>query len=190
MAWRLPYQHFSPQPPFLLLSAKRSLTQLKWASSCYASLLRLWRVIPVDRVLLQLLGRYGHHIAIMKNNFVLNHLSCPLMSNFNDPVRPQCCKGPPTVNHSLSTTSAAQERRDTFVKLYSICGAQIIYFTLSHLAQGGKKGKAAGEGLLQWDSEREKVLQALVQLLQLDIRSLWNLSLVEEEFIRYSVSSY
>uniref|UniRef100_A0A8C4GE64 Condensin complex subunit 1 n=1 Tax=Dicentrarchus labrax TaxID=13489 RepID=A0A8C4GE64_DICLA len=51
------------------------------------------------------------------------------------------------------------------------------------LAQGGKKGKAGGEGLLQWDSEREKVLQALVQLLQLDIRSLWNLSLVEEEFI-------
>uniref|UniRef100_A0A7N6ABK0 Condensin complex subunit 1 n=1 Tax=Anabas testudineus TaxID=64144 RepID=A0A7N6ABK0_ANATE len=48
--------------------------------------------------------------------------------------------------------------------------------------KGGKKGKASGEGLLQWDSEREKVLQALVQLLQLDIRSLWNLSLVEEEF--------
>ncbi|XP_047186554.1 condensin complex subunit 1 isoform X3 [Scophthalmus maximus] len=46
----------------------------------------------------------------------------------------------------------------------------------------GKKGKAAGEGMLQWDSERETVLQALVQLLQLDIRSLWNLSLVEEEF--------
>ncbi|XP_019948456.2 condensin complex subunit 1 [Paralichthys olivaceus] len=49
--------------------------------------------------------------------------------------------------------------------------------------KGGKKGKAGGEGLLQWDTEREKVLQALVQLLQLDIRSLWNLSLVEEEFI-------
>uniref|UniRef100_A0A667XCM6 Condensin complex subunit 1 n=1 Tax=Myripristis murdjan TaxID=586833 RepID=A0A667XCM6_9TELE len=47
---------------------------------------------------------------------------------------------------------------------------------------GGKKGKA-GEGLLQWDSERESVLQALVQLLQLDIRSLWSLSLVEEEFV-------
>ena len=41
---------------------------------------------------------------------------------------------------------------------------------------------------MQWDSERERVLQALVQLLQLDIRSLWNLSLVEEEFIRYSAS--
>lgn len=36
------------------------------------------------------------------------------------------------------------------------------------------------------DSEREQVLQALVQLFQLDIRSLWSLSLVEEEFIRYS----
>uniref|UniRef100_A0A665TQU7 Condensin complex subunit 1 n=1 Tax=Echeneis naucrates TaxID=173247 RepID=A0A665TQU7_ECHNA len=49
--------------------------------------------------------------------------------------------------------------------------------------QGNKKSKAVGEGLMQWDSERESVLQALVQLLQLDIRSLWNLSLVEEEFI-------
>ncbi|KAK2844733.1 hypothetical protein Q5P01_011392 [Channa striata] len=49
--------------------------------------------------------------------------------------------------------------------------------------KGGKKGKGGGEGLLQWDLEREKVLQALVQLLQLDIRCLWNLSLVEEEFI-------
>ncbi|XP_056143059.1 condensin complex subunit 1 [Lampris incognitus] len=47
----------------------------------------------------------------------------------------------------------------------------------------GKKGKASGDGLQQWDSERETVLQALVQLLQLDIRSLWSLSLVEEEFI-------
>uniref|UniRef100_A0A4W5PR80 Condensin complex subunit 1 n=1 Tax=Hucho hucho TaxID=62062 RepID=A0A4W5PR80_9TELE len=50
-------------------------------------------------------------------------------------------------------------------------------------SKGSKKGKAAGEGLLQWDSERETVLQALTQLLQLDIRSLWSLSLVEEEFI-------
>ncbi|KAF7670129.1 hypothetical protein LDENG_00050230 [Lucifuga dentata] len=49
--------------------------------------------------------------------------------------------------------------------------------------KAGKKGKAGGEGLLQWDSEREKVLQTLIQLLQLDIRSLWNLSLVEEEFV-------
>ncbi|XP_008296416.1 condensin complex subunit 1 [Stegastes partitus] len=49
--------------------------------------------------------------------------------------------------------------------------------------KGGKKGKSGGEGLMQWDSEREKVLQALIQLLQLDIRPLWNLSLVEEEFI-------
>lgn len=49
--------------------------------------------------------------------------------------------------------------------------------------KGGKKSKSGGEGLMQWDSEREKVLQALIQLLQLDIRPLWNLSLVEEEFI-------
>ena len=49
--------------------------------------------------------------------------------------------------------------------------------------QGGKKNKG-GEGLMQWESEREVVLQCLSQLLQLDIRSLWSLSLVEEEFVR------
>ena len=56
------------------------------------------------------------------------------------------------------------------------------------IIQAGKKGKV-GEGLVQWDSERETVLQALVQLLQLDIRALWSLSLVEEEFIRYSTDT-
>lgn len=50
--------------------------------------------------------------------------------------------------------------------------------------QGRKKEKACGKGLLHWDSEREGVLQCLTQLLQLDIRSLWSLSLVEEEFVR------
>ncbi|XP_062395183.1 condensin complex subunit 1 [Sardina pilchardus] len=48
--------------------------------------------------------------------------------------------------------------------------------------KGGKKNKG-GEGLVQWDSEREVVLQCLSQLLQLDVRSLWSLSLVEEEFV-------
>lgn len=48
--------------------------------------------------------------------------------------------------------------------------------------KGGKRNKG-GEGLMQWDSEREVVLQCLSQLLQLDIRSLWSLSLVEEEFV-------
>uniref|UniRef100_A0A672RV31 Condensin complex subunit 1 n=1 Tax=Sinocyclocheilus grahami TaxID=75366 RepID=A0A672RV31_SINGR len=50
-------------------------------------------------------------------------------------------------------------------------------------SKGRKKDKAAGKGLLQWDSERETVLQCLTQLLQLDIRTLWSLSLVEEEFV-------
>ncbi|KAK3513826.1 hypothetical protein QTP70_028853 [Hemibagrus guttatus] len=50
-------------------------------------------------------------------------------------------------------------------------------------SKGRKKEKACGKGLLQWDSERERVLQCLTQLLQLDIRSLWSLSLVEEEFV-------
>lgn len=67
---------------------------------------------------------------------------------------------------------------DYEAQLFQLIGLCVV-------AQGGKKSKS-GEGLLQWDCEREKVLQALVQLLQLDIRSLWSLSLVEEEFIRYS----
>uniref|UniRef100_A0A7N6A5B1 Condensin complex subunit 1 n=1 Tax=Anabas testudineus TaxID=64144 RepID=A0A7N6A5B1_ANATE len=99
----------------------------------------------------------------------------------------------PTLLASTSVSAAERKEKLNAVKMsvfllckltetlesYS-CRQKIIY--LFHLAQGGKKGKASGEGLLQWDSEREKVLQALVQLLQLDIRSLWNLSLVEEEF--------
>ncbi|KAK7886913.1 hypothetical protein WMY93_026534 [Mugilogobius chulae] len=63
----------------------------------------------------------------------------------------------------MSTTTTAAERKE-------------------NLNAGGKKGKS-GDGMHQWDSEREAVLQALVQLFQLDIRPLWNLSLVEEEFI-------
>ncbi|XP_067308737.1 condensin complex subunit 1 isoform X2 [Pseudorasbora parva] len=50
-------------------------------------------------------------------------------------------------------------------------------------SKGRKKDKVAGKDLLQWDSERETVLQCLTQLLQLDIRTLWSLSLVEEEFV-------
>ncbi|MCJ8745013.1 hypothetical protein PDJAM_G00125420 [Pangasius djambal] len=50
-------------------------------------------------------------------------------------------------------------------------------------SKGRKKEKPCGKGLLHWDSERETVLQCLTQLLQLDIRSLWSLSLVEEEFV-------
>ncbi|XP_066508931.1 condensin complex subunit 1-like isoform X2 [Hoplias malabaricus] len=50
-------------------------------------------------------------------------------------------------------------------------------------SKGRKKEKAPGKGLQQWDSERETVLQSMIQLLQLDIRGLWNLSLVEEEFV-------
>ncbi|XP_035235172.1 condensin complex subunit 1 isoform X2 [Anguilla anguilla] len=50
-------------------------------------------------------------------------------------------------------------------------------------SKGGKKARAASEDQMQWDSERAPVLQALTQLLQLDIRTLWSLSLVEEEFV-------
>lgn len=50
--------------------------------------------------------------------------------------------------------------------------------------QGSKKGRAGSDSKMHWDAERETVLQVLIQLLQLDIRSLWSLSLVEEEFVR------
>lgn len=66
------------------------------------------------------------------------------------------------------------------VHIYRSSNANLLCFE-----QGSKKSKSSIEGLLQWDSEREGVLQNLIQLLQLDIRSLWSLSLVEEEFIRY-----
>ncbi|KAJ8392888.1 hypothetical protein AAFF_G00070920 [Aldrovandia affinis] len=50
-------------------------------------------------------------------------------------------------------------------------------------SKGSKKARAANEDHIQWDTERQPVLQALMQLLQLDIRTLWSLSLVEEEFV-------
>ncbi|XP_041124079.1 condensin complex subunit 1 isoform X2 [Polyodon spathula] len=49
-------------------------------------------------------------------------------------------------------------------------------------SKGSKKVKSKGSAGFDWESEREGVLQAFIQLLQLDIRRLWNMSLVEEEF--------
>lgn len=85
---------------------------------------------------------------------------------------------PPAVNlffGNLRATTVASELVD-FV--YNILNISLFF------SQGRKKDKGAGKGLLQWDSERETVLQCLTQLLQLDIRTLWSLSLVEEEFVR------
>uniref|UniRef100_A0A7N8Y9D8 Condensin complex subunit 1 n=1 Tax=Mastacembelus armatus TaxID=205130 RepID=A0A7N8Y9D8_9TELE len=83
----------------------------------------------------------------------------------------------------FSNCKCLRERSWRVVGLMLLSNLEGSFFIFC-LAQGGKKGKAGGEGFLHWDSEREKVLQALIQLLQLDIRSLWSLSLVEEEFIR------
>ncbi|CAF97847.1 unnamed protein product, partial [Tetraodon nigroviridis] len=94
----------------------------------------------------------------------------------------------------ISTTTSAAERKDQLnavkMSVYLLCKLTETFESDSYRqniitapGKGGKKSKSSGEGLLQWDSERERVLQALIQLLQLDIRSLWNLSLVEEEFI-------
>ncbi|XP_053548828.1 condensin complex subunit 1 [Bombina bombina] len=46
----------------------------------------------------------------------------------------------------------------------------------------GRKKKAKDEGFV-WESEREQVLQTITHLLQLEIRRLWSLSVVEEEFV-------
>ncbi|XP_073409040.1 condensin complex subunit 1 [Dendrobates tinctorius] len=46
----------------------------------------------------------------------------------------------------------------------------------------GRKAKSKTDGFL-WENERENVLQTVTHLLQLDIRRLWNMSLIEEEFI-------
>ncbi|KAK5861770.1 hypothetical protein PBY51_017223 [Eleginops maclovinus] len=94
----------------------------------------------------------------------------------------------------ISTSITAAERKEKLnavkMSVYLLCKLSENFESDSYRqsiitapGKGGKKGKGGSEGLLQWESEREKVLQALVQLLQLDVRSLWNLSLVEEEFI-------
>lgn len=93
----------------------------------------------------------------------------------------------------MSTTTPAAERKENLnavkMSVYLLCKLTEMLESDSYrqsivtaTGKGGKKGKS-GEGMHQWDSEKEAVLQALVQLFQLDIRSLWNLSLVEEEFI-------
>ncbi|XP_044155231.1 condensin complex subunit 1 [Bufo gargarizans] len=46
----------------------------------------------------------------------------------------------------------------------------------------GRKAKSKADGFL-WENERENVLQTITHLLQLDIRRLWSMSLMEEEFI-------
>ncbi|XP_069836022.1 condensin complex subunit 1 isoform X2 [Dendropsophus ebraccatus] len=46
----------------------------------------------------------------------------------------------------------------------------------------GKRTKSKVDGFL-WENERENVLQAVTHLLQLDVRRLWSMSLIEEEFI-------
>ncbi|KAM4581125.1 condensin complex subunit 1 isoform 2-T3 [Odontesthes bonariensis] len=94
----------------------------------------------------------------------------------------------------VSTSLSAAERKENLnavkMSVFLLCKLAESLESVSYRqcivtapGKGGKKSKSGAEGLLQWDSEREGVLQALVQLLQLDIRSLWSLSLVEEEFI-------
>ncbi|XP_076796698.1 condensin complex subunit 1 isoform X2 [Arvicanthis niloticus] len=57
--------------------------------------------------------------------------------------------------------------------------------SLIDLDVGGKGKKARAKAALgfDWEEERQPVLQLLTQLLQLDIRHLWNHSVIEEEFV-------
>ncbi|XP_019483213.1 PREDICTED: condensin complex subunit 1 isoform X1 [Hipposideros armiger] len=47
----------------------------------------------------------------------------------------------------------------------------------------GKKARARAANGFDWEEERQPILQLLTQLLQLDIRHLWNHSIIEEEFV-------
>lgn len=47
----------------------------------------------------------------------------------------------------------------------------------------GKKGRSKAAHGFDWEEEKQPILQLLTQLLQLDIRHLWNHSLIEEEFV-------
>lgn len=47
----------------------------------------------------------------------------------------------------------------------------------------GKKARARAAHGFDWEEERQPILQLLTQLLQLDIRHLWNHSIIEEEFV-------
>lgn len=47
----------------------------------------------------------------------------------------------------------------------------------------GKKARAKTAHGFDWEEERQPILQLLTQLLQLDIRHLWNHSIIEEEFV-------
>ncbi|EGV98523.1 condensin complex subunit 1 [Cricetulus griseus] len=57
--------------------------------------------------------------------------------------------------------------------------------SLINLEVGGKGKKAQAKAAhgFDWEEERQPVLQLLTQLLQLDIRHLWNHSVIEEEFV-------
>ncbi|ELK34896.1 Condensin complex subunit 1 [Myotis davidii] len=53
----------------------------------------------------------------------------------------------------------------------------------------GKKARAKSAHGFDWEEERQPILQLLTQLLQLDIRHLWNHSIIEEEFVSTSTGA-
>uniref|UniRef100_A0A671LUT6 Condensin complex subunit 1 n=1 Tax=Sinocyclocheilus anshuiensis TaxID=1608454 RepID=A0A671LUT6_9TELE len=87
---------------------------------------------------------------------------------------------------SLSAMDREQQLNAVKMSVFLLCKLTETLESDSYretIVTAPNKDKVAGKGLLQWDSERETVLQCLTQLLQLDIRTLWSLSLVEEEFV-------
>ncbi|XP_012493320.1 PREDICTED: condensin complex subunit 1 [Propithecus coquereli] len=73
----------------------------------------------------------------------------------------------------------------TLIRLLESFETMTSQTSLMDLDLGGKGKKArtkAAHGF-DWEEERQPILQLLTQLLQLDIRHLWNHSVIEEEFV-------
>ncbi|XP_066568478.1 condensin complex subunit 1 isoform X2 [Amia ocellicauda] len=98
-----------------------------------------------------------------------------------------------TVLSSPSLPAADRKQQQTAVKMavFLLCrlvesleSAACLPGYVTAPSKGSKRARPAGGSEPgQWDSDREEVLQCLSQLLQLEIRALWSLSLVDEDFI-------
>ncbi|XP_007935285.1 condensin complex subunit 1 [Orycteropus afer afer] len=69
-----------------------------------------------------------------------------------------------------------------FLESFETMTSQISLMDLD-LGGKGKKARAKAAHGFVWEEERQPILQLLTQLLQLDIRHLWNHSVIEEEFV-------
>ncbi|KAM4033008.1 condensin complex subunit 1 isoform 2-T3 [Anomaloglossus baeobatrachus] len=98
----------------------------------------------------------------------------------------------PSVLEDLSLASAERNlhlnilKMNCFLLLYLVEAFEVETYkaALGNVEPSGKgrKAKSKTDGFM-WENERETVLQTVTHLLQLDIRRLWSMSLIEEEFI-------